>query len=745
MASTMATWTTPSSLQLRIAFNYGTFKAPARAKMTKLSRRLRISSSVAQNAEPGRDLGGSGRFRGWADSDDDENTADWFKGTLLSGVAGMVLFVGLTYAALSYKRNGLRPKVEVLVTTVGESSSDQISTVGDEGSNVTEQQDNQESSRDSSRGDIDVVLKSAFTSKENDEDEKASASPAERYTSWTEVDGVVTPTSQLPNEKQKARRYTGIPAPSTVPQVDPIEPIFPTAVDPVQSQMFSALQALKVIESDALPYDLCTRREFARWVVSASNALSRNSASKVYPAMYIENVTELAFDDIKPEDPDFPFIQGLAEAGLISSNLSNQNVPSTESSRFTFSPESPLTRQDLLSWKMALEYRQLPEADSKKLYQLSGFLDIDKINPEAWPALLADLSAGEHGITALAFGRTRLFQPSKAVTKAQTAVSLAIGDAFEVVGEELARIEAEAMAENVVSAHNELVAQVEKDINASFEKELLREKELVDAVEKMAEEAKSELARLRVEKEEETLALERERTSIETEMEALARIRNELEEQLQSLASNKAEMSYEKERFYRLQKQVEDESQEILRLQNELEVERNALSIARDWAEDEARRAREQAKVLKEARGRWEKYGLKVIVDSDLHEQTTTESTWRNAGKQNPVEGTMKRAGSLIAKLKKMAKDVGEKSKEVIYLIIEKISLLISALKQQVHGLENKTKDLKMKTKSKAEDVWRQTSLRVDEIRSVSIVKAKETVEELKDRVGKLGEKFKSK
>ncbi|CAL9243242.1 unnamed protein product [Arabidopsis halleri] len=750
MASTMATWT-PSSLQLRISLNHGSSKAPARAKMTKLSRRFRMSC-VAQNAELGRDFGesnGSDRFRGWADSGDDENTVDsrggdWFKGTLLSGVAGMVLFVGLTYAALSFKRNVSRPKVQVMVT---KSSSDQIST-GDNEGNIVKDQDKQESYRDSpvlSLDDKDLVSKSASTSKVNDEGNKASESSAERYTLSKELDGVDTHTSLIPYEKQKTRSYTGIPAPSTVPQVNPVEPIFPTVVDPVQSQIFSALQALKVIESDALPYDLCTRREFARWVVSASNTLSRNSASKVYPAMYIENVTEVAFEDITPEDPDFPFIQGLAEAGLISSKLSNHNMPCSESSRFTFSPESPLTRQDLLSWKMALEFRQLPEADSKKLYQLSGFLDIDRINPEAWPALIADLSAGEHGITALAFGRTRLFQPAKAVTKAQTAVSLAIGDAFEVVGEELARIEAEAIAENVVSAHNALVTQVEKDINASFEKELLREKEIVDAVEKLAEEAKSELARLRIEKEEETLALERERTSIETEMEALARIRNELEEQLQSLASNKSEMSYEKERFDRLQKQVEDENQEILRLQNELEVERNALSIARDWAKDEARRAREQAKVLEEARGRWEKYGLKVIVDSDLHEQTTTESTWLNARKQNPVEGTMKRAGNLIAKLKKMTKDVGEKCREVINLIIEKISLLISALKQQVHGMENKAKDLKMKTKSKVEEVCRQTSLRVDEIRNISIVKAKETVEEFKDRVGKLGEKFKSK
>lgn len=399
------------------------------------------------------------------------------------------------------------------------------------------------------------------------------------------------------------------------------------------------------------------------------------------------------------------------------------------------------------------------------MYQLSGFLDIDKINPEAWPALIADLSAGENGITSVAFGelhscflsksyqvqfferhashvgRTRLFQPSKAVTKAQTAASLATGEACEAVSEELARIQAEAMAENVVSAHNALVAQVEKEINATFEKELLRETETVDAVVKLAEEAKRELTRLRVVKEEETLALEKERTSIETEMESLARLRNELEEQLQGLVSNKAEMSFEKERFGRLQKQVEKENEEILRLQSELEVERNALSIARDWAEDEARRATEQAKVLEEARGRWEKYGLKVIVDRDLHEQTTTESTWLNAGKQYSVEGTMNRGENVVAKLKKMAQDVRERSRDVIYSIVEKIRLLISALEKQVRGVSNKAKQVEMKTKSRAEELRKQASLKICEIRDVSMMRTKEVVEEFKDRVWKLKSK----
>lgn len=99
--------------------------------------------------------------------------------------------------------------------------------------------------------------------------------------------------------------------------------------------------------------------------------ICRNSISKVYPAMYIENVTELAFDDITPEDPDFSSIQGvnfrflgysinesvigfvclleficilsgLAEAGLISSRLSRNDMLSSldeDESPFYFSPE----------------------------------------------------------------------------------------------------------------------------------------------------------------------------------------------------------------------------------------------------------------------------------------------------------------------------------------------------------------------------------------------------------------------
>ncbi|MBA0610760.1 hypothetical protein Godav_011555 [Gossypium davidsonii] len=479
----------------------------------------------------------------------------------------------------------------------------------------------------------------------------------------------------------------GIPAPSAVSadlQVLPGEVLVPAVVDQFQGQALAALQVLKVIEAEALPGDLCTRREYARWLVAASNALSRNVVSKVYPAMYVENVTELAFDDIIPEDPDFSSIQGLAEAGLISSKLSNQELLNYNRGPVYFSPESPLSRQDLVSWKMALEKRQLPEADREILYQLSGFIDIDKINPDAWPALVADLSTGEPGIIALAFGCTRLFQPNKPVTKAQAAVAIATGEASDLVSEELARIEAESVAENAVSAHNALVAEVEKDVNANFEKELSMEREKIDALEKMAEEAKRELERLRAEREEENMVLMKDRAAISAETEILSRLRREVEEQLESMINDKVEISYEKERISKLRKETEDETQEIVRLQHELEVERKALSMARAWAEDEAKRAREQAKALEEAREQWER-----------HEESVAGDTWVNVGKQVAVEGTISRGETLVGKLKTLASEVEGKSREFIDKIVQRIQYLISVLRKWASEAGAKAEELK--------------------------------------------------
>lgn len=137
------------------------------------------------------------------------------------------------------------------------------------------------------------------------------------------------------------------------------------------------------------------------------------------------------------------------------------------------------------------------------------------------------------------------------------------------------------MAENAVAAHNVLVAQVEKDINASFERELSVEREKINAVERMAEEARCDMERLRVERKEDKIYLIKEHAAIESERDVFSRLRHELEDQLQNLTNNKVEIANEKERISKLREQAEVESKEIARLQYNLEVELKALSMAR--------------------------------------------------------------------------------------------------------------------------------------------------------------------
>ncbi|RCV39829.1 hypothetical protein SETIT_9G001300v2 [Setaria italica] len=542
----------------------------------------------------------------------------------------------------------------------------------------------------------------------------------------------------------------GVPAPSLVSTASkgPAgQIVVPASVDPTQENAVAALQILKVIEPSIGAGDLCTRREYARWLVVASNCLSRATFSKVYPAMYIDNVTELAFDDVTPEDPDFPFIQGLAEAGLISSKLSRSDMNTLEDlqdNHNLFCPESPLSRQDLVSWKMALDKRQLPEVDRNSLFKASGYIDIDKIHTAAWPALVADLGAGDQSITALAFGFTRLFQPGKPVTKGQAALAISTGDSAEVVLEEVARIEAEKIAEAAVNAHAALVAQVEKDLNASFEMDLKKEREKVETLERLAEEARIELDRLRAEREEEKNILFRGRAAIESEMEVLSKLRSEVEEQLQSVLSKKVEISFEKSRIEKLQKEIENENLAVVQLQYELEVERKALSMARAWAEEEAKKAREHARALEEARNQWERQGIKVVVEEGLEEDASAGVTWANAGKEHPVDEAINRAESLLEKLKSMSAEMKVRSHGALERVMQHVRSFIASLKQQAADARHWCTEFGTAAASKANKVSAEVQDSVYTFGSTMGDKSKRVMEDCKEGLEKFSHRFKT-
>ncbi len=164
------------------------------------------------------------------------------------------------------------------------------------------------------------------------------------------------------------------------------------------------------------PGKAVTRRDYARWLITANNRLHGDR-----PAQQIRLGTETSqpsFQDIPRTDPDFAAIQGLAEAGIIPSPLIGQGSA-------LFRPNDPLTREQLLLWKVPLDTRQaLPAPNIEVIKQTWGFQDAAQIEPRASRAVLADFQNGDLATIRRVFGYTTLFQPKKAVTRAEAAASL---------------------------------------------------------------------------------------------------------------------------------------------------------------------------------------------------------------------------------------------------------------------------------------------------------------------------------
>lgn len=165
------------------------------------------------------------------------------------------------------------------------------------------------------------------------------------------------------------------------------------------------------------PSKTITRREYARWLVAANNVMNANNLAK--QIRLAAESAQPAFSDVSSKDPDFPAIQGLAEAGLIPSSLSG------DTTAVLFRPDAPLTREQLLLWKIPLDTRQaLPTANLDAVKQTWGFQDAGRIDPKALRAVLADYQNGEQSNIRRIFGYTTLFQPKKPVTRAEAAAAL---------------------------------------------------------------------------------------------------------------------------------------------------------------------------------------------------------------------------------------------------------------------------------------------------------------------------------
>ena len=165
------------------------------------------------------------------------------------------------------------------------------------------------------------------------------------------------------------------------------------------------------------PNEPITRGEYASWLIAANNLYYGDSpGDKIHIA---NKSNQAAFQDINPSNPYFGAIQGLAEAGLIPSMLTD------DSSKLLFQPNAPLKREDLIAWKVPLDLRKaLPAASTQAIQDSWGFQDAASIDPAVLKPLFGDFQNGDLANIKRIFGYTTLFQPKKPVTRAEAAASL---------------------------------------------------------------------------------------------------------------------------------------------------------------------------------------------------------------------------------------------------------------------------------------------------------------------------------
>lgn len=162
------------------------------------------------------------------------------------------------------------------------------------------------------------------------------------------------------------------------------------------------------------PNKVITKREFARWIMAANNQIQVNQPAK--QIRLANESSQPAFQDVPRTDPDFGAIQGLAEAGIIPSQLSGDNTA------LLFRPDAPLTREQMILWKVPLDTKLTTSgATFDAIKQTWGFQDAFKIEPKAIKAVLTDFQNGDASNIRRVFGYTTLFQPKKPVTRAEAA------------------------------------------------------------------------------------------------------------------------------------------------------------------------------------------------------------------------------------------------------------------------------------------------------------------------------------
>jgi hypothetical protein len=159
------------------------------------------------------------------------------------------------------------------------------------------------------------------------------------------------------------------------------------------------------------------RREFIRWLVKANNVLWSDTSAK---QLKLADKTESSsFPDVSAADPDFPYIQGMQDAGY------SVGFPDK-----TFRPDQTLTREQMFAIKNVFDRGSVDPGLAKGLdyarnTAMPPWKDKQSIS-KTYVAAIATGAGGGNDSFSRVYGASSVFRPQAPVTRAQAAVLVSV-------------------------------------------------------------------------------------------------------------------------------------------------------------------------------------------------------------------------------------------------------------------------------------------------------------------------------
>ncbi|OMP06838.1 protein CHUP1, chloroplastic-like protein [Corchorus olitorius] len=376
--------------------------------------------------------------------------------------------------------------------------------------------------------------------------------------------------------------------------------VVPVALDSTQQEALSVLKKLKIIEDDVRADELCTRREYARWLVRMSFLLERNPKHRIVPSIALSGSEAAAYDDVGAADPDFESIQALAEAGIMPSKLSSRIIGSKGQEGINFSPDRYISRQDLINWKALVDYDFEPRVIEQISRTKIDYMDLKEISPDSSPGLFIDMLAGERSILRKVFGQSKRFQSNKPSTKAQAAVALTSGRMTEAISNELLKLETESSSRRVEMKEIKSELLEKGDIQRFWDQKLDEERTRGLELEKLYYSALQDLEQEKIVQEKWAAESLKEKAAMDCQRQLVSSLKEEVAEMSERLASERTMYVMEQSKLQDMLHGLQTKQEGIFDSKSILEAEIEALRILRSWVEDEARKSQARAKVLEE-------------------------------------------------------------------------------------------------------------------------------------------------